>query len=385
MLTTAVRPPRPTPMVFACYVAFAALGWFLNGFGSILPDLEDDIGERASLYPLLPGAVLLVSGILVVRRHRTAEPRADHPRSVVIGSVSLAASVVVMGVTRWQVLSLLGALAAAISAAYLIRLLPAVLATIRPADTERVMMRSNAYSSVAAISAPLAIGASIALGAGWLPGMVVPLAIAAVAVGRTARPASGDASRTHRIEHDDVAVPPMATWWREWAVLTMCIVVEFCFVYFAATYLHDELGLSTAASAAGAAAWGVGMSIGRFAVSTWPPPRSVVPSVIVIGAGFAMLWGVALPAVAITGIGIAGLGAAPLYPSRMTALLDRFPASPEQGSARGSLASGVALVSAPALMAGLREAFDVRAAYLVVPLLLVALFALARPSAPRAV
>jgi MFS family permease len=81
--------------------------------------------------------------------------------------------------------------------------------------------------------------------------------------------------------------------------------------------------------------------------------------------------------VAIAGIGIAGLGASPLYPSRMTVLLERFPGSPAQGSARGSLASGVALVSAPALMAGLREAFDVRAAYLAVPVLLAVLLALA--------
>ena len=370
-------------MVLACYVAFAALGWFLNGFGAILPDLEDDIGQRASLYPLLPGAVLVVWGVIVIRRHRTTEPRSDYERVMVLGSIALAATVMVMGITRWQTVSLLGAVAAAISAAFLIRLLPAVLATIRPADTERVMMRSNAYSSVAAISAPLAIGASIALGGGWLPGMVVPLAIAAAAVAVKAHPSPADGVRPHHEEHDEGAVPPLAMWWREWAVLMMSIVVEFCFVYFAATYLHDELGLSTAASAAGGAAWGIGMSIGRFAVSTWPPPRTVVPSVIVVAIGFAMLWGVSVPAVAIAGIAIAGLGASPLYPSRMTALLDRFPTSPEQGSARGSLASGVALLSAPALMAGLREAFDVRAAYLAVPVLLVVLLLLAHRPAPR--
>jgi hypothetical protein len=369
-------------MALACYIAFASLGWFLNGLGSILPDLEEDIGSRASLYPLVPGAVMLVSGVIVVRR-RSARPRSDHERAVVVGSIALATGVVLMGVTRWQAVSAVGVLAAAIAAAYLVRLLPAVLATIRPRDTERVLMRSNAYSSVAAISAPLAIGASIALGTGWLPGMAIPLAFGAVAVIAKARPSAEDGVRPPPEEHDAGVVPPLATWWREWAVLTMAIVVEFCFVYFAATYLHDELGLSTAVSAAGAAAWGVGMSAGRFAVSTWPPPRTVIPSVVAVAIGFVMLWGISVPAVAIAGIGIAGLGAAPLYPSRMTLLLERFPAAPDQGSARGSLASGVALVSAPALMAGLREAFDVRAAYLAVPVLLVALLVLARPGDVR--
>jgi hypothetical protein len=365
-------------MVVACYVAFAALGWFLNGFGSILPELEKDIGQRASLYPLLPGAVLLVWGLIVVRRHRAVDGPSNHAAGVIAGSIALAAGLVVMGITRWLAVSLIGALVASIAAAYLIRLLPAVLATIRADDTERVMMRSNAYSSVAALVAPLAVGLSIAVGTGWLPGMALPIGVAAVAVVLTARPSLADPPQVRSVEHDVEVVPPLRAWWREFTVLALSIMIEFCFVYFAATFLHDELDLSTAAAAAGAGAWGVGMAAGRFAVSTWPPPKTVLPSAVVIAIGFAMLWGVPNAAVAIAGIGIAGLGASPLYPSRLTALLDRFPASPHEGSARGSLASGTALMAAPALMAGLREVSDVRTAYLTVPALLAALLVLGR-------
>src|SRR5262245_60145694 len=160
VLTTAVRPPRPTQMVLTCYVAFAALGWFLNGFGSILPELEKEIGERASVYPPLPGAVLLVWGLIVVRRHGGDSGPSNHAVGVIAGSIALAVGLVVLGITRWLAVSALGALAASIAAAYLVRLLPAVLATIRSGDTERVMMRSNAYSSVAALVAPLAVGLS---------------------------------------------------------------------------------------------------------------------------------------------------------------------------------------------------------------------------------
>jgi hypothetical protein len=372
-------------MVLACYVAFAALGWFLNGFGSILPELEDDIGERASIYPLLPGAVLLVWGLIVVRRHRSVDGPANHAVGVIAGSIALAIGLVVMGITRWLAVSAIGALAASIAAAYLIRLLPAVLATIRAEDTERVMMRSNAYSSVAALVAPLAVGLSIAVGTGWLPGMAIPIGIAAVAVVTTARPSLADPPPMRVVEHDVEVVPPLRVWWREFTVLAVSIMIEFCFVYFAATFLHDELDLSTAAAAAGAGAWGIGMATGRFAVSTWPPPRTVLPSVAGIAIGFVMLWGVPNAAVAIAGIGVAGLGASPLYPSRLTALLDRFPSSPHEGSARGSLASGAALMAAPALMAGMRAISDVRMAYLAIPVLLVVLLALANPfsHAPR--
>jgi hypothetical protein len=378
----AVRPPRPTQMVLACYVSFAAIGWFLNGFGSILPELEDQIGERANLYPLLPGAVLLVWGLIVVRRRGGDAGPSNHAVGVIAGSIALAVGIVVMGITRWLAASAIGALAASIAAAYLVRLLPAVLATVRSGDTERVMMRSNAYSSVAALVAPLAVGLSIAVGMGWLPGMAIPIGIAAIAVIVTARPGLSDPPPVRPVErdgeHDIEIVPPLAMWWREFTVLSVSIMIEFCFVYFAATFLHDELDLSTAAAAAGAGAWGVGMAAGRFVVSTWPPPRTVLPSVAGIAIGFVMLWGVPNAVVAIAGIGVAGLGASPLYPSRLTALLDRFPASPHEGSARGSLASGAALMAAPALMAGMRAVSNVRVAYLAIPVLLVALVALTR-------
>ena len=380
MLTTAVRPPRPTQLVLACYVAFAALGWFLNGFGAILPELEEDVGGWANVYPLLPGAVMLVWGLLGLRRHVDDTGQTNHAAGVIGGSIAMAVGLVVMGVTRWLAVSLIGALAASIAAAYLVRLLPAVLALLRAGDTEKVIMRSNAYSSVAAVVAPLVIGLSIAVGMGWLPGMAIPMGIAAIAVIVTARPSVGDPPPVPVEESREAeVVPPLRVWWREFAVLAISIMIEFCFVYYAATFLHDELDLSTAAAAAGAGAWGVGMAVGRFALSTWPPPRSVLPSVIGIAIGFVLLWGVPNAGVAIAGIAVAGLGAAPLYPSRLTALLDRFPASPHEGSARGSLASGTALTAAPALMAGLRAIADVRVAYLAVPILVVLLLLLANP------
>lgn len=381
-MTASRRGGRPGRIVVACYVAYAAVGWFLSGLGAALPDLEEQLGERASVYPLLPGIVLLVWGVWFVRRHRAAGPVTPHTSVIVSGSVGLVAGIVVMGITRWPPVSAIGAVGAAIAATALIRLLPAMLARQRPDDTERVMVRANAWSSLGSITAPLAIGSTIAVGLGWLPGAAVPVAVAAVVVAVMARPDAAVATDDAAPPSDDEPVPPLARWWREWLVLTLCIVVEFCFAYFAATFLHDELGLSTAAAAAGGAAWGVGMAVGRFVVSVVTPPRSVLPSVAMIAIGFVLLWATDHGALAIAGIGVAGLGASPLYPTRATALLARFTASPDQGSARGSIASGTALVVAPALMAGLRAVSDVRTAYLVVPVFLVALALLARPMAP---
>ena len=178
-------------------------------------------------------------------------------------------------------------------------------------------------------------------------------------------------------------VPPFAAWWREITVLTMCIMVEFCFAYFAATYLHDELGLSTAASAAGGAAWGVGMTIGRFVVSVRPAPRSIAPSVALDRARLRPAVGRRSSRRSRSSASASpGSARRRSTPPASTALLARFPASPDQGATRGGIASGMALLSAPALMAGLRAVSDVRTAYLAVPVLLVALAFLAKPIAP---
>ena len=381
-----VRPPKPTPIVIAAYFGYVIVGWFLNGLGSVLPELETEIGERASAYTLLPGAVLLVWGTIVVRRHRGAAPANPHTSTILLGSAALAGGVLVMGITRWFGVSAIGAGISATAAAALIRLMPALLASARPDDTERVLIRANAYSSLAAIAAPLAVGVSIVLGGGWLPGMVVPIGGGAVVIVLLVRSnATGQnvapPQPAKPALDDEPVVPPFALWWREITVLTLCIVVEFCFSYFAATFLHEEVGMSTAGAAAGAAAWGGGMTFGRFATSTWPPPRSILVSVALIAIGFGLMWGIATPVTSIAGIGLAGLGASPLYPTRLTALLHRFPHSPDQAATRGSIASGVALISAPVLMTGLRAATDVRSAYLAVPVLPTVLAILARPTA----
>jgi hypothetical protein len=121
------------------------------------------------------------------------------------------------------------------------------------------------------------------------------------------------------------------------------------------------------------------MAMGRFLFSVRRPPSSIVPSVVTIFAGFVLFWGLHSPATAIAGIGVAGLGASPLYPSRVTILIERFPGAMHEGSKRAALAAGSALLVAPALMVSLRAVSDVRIAYLAVPVLLAILLALASP------
>jgi hypothetical protein len=376
-----VALPRPTTErsgeLLASYVGFTVLAWYLNALGAVLPPLRDDVGQWAGAYPLFPGAVLFAWGMLTLARTGRAKRKVRVP-GIAVGFVVLSASIGLMGITGWPSVSVIGALVGAVAAGQVNRALPAKLAMAtfdRP--VEPVMMRANAFSSVAAIVAPLAVGGSLAIGAGWQTGYVVPVAIGAVLVCALALRAP---KVEPIVEAADLApVPPFRTWWRPCAVLAVAIVVEFCFAFFAVTFLHEERGLSKSAAAAGGAAWGIGMAIGRFVFSVRRPPVSILPSAVVILAGFLLFWTVPNAAVAIVGIGVAGLGTSPLYPSRITLLIERFPGATHEGSKRAALAPGCALLVAPALMVSLRAASDVRTAYLAVPVLLVILVVLARP------
>lgn len=360
------------------YVAYMAVGWYLSGIGAVLPEVEDAIGGLSAVFPLLPGAVLLVWGIARARRQHQRHRDVRYAEVVTAGCIGLALMVAVMGVTAVPAASVAGGVAAAVAAATLIRILPATFAVARPDDTERVMVRANAWSSLASISSPLVIGLTIGAGIGWLPGMVGPLTLGAVITSVAVRRGIRSVEAPTPVDVAVQPVPPLRHWGRAWAVVTVGIVVEFCFAYYAATFLHDEIGLSVASAAAGASAWGVGMAIGRFALSVRTPPRSFAPTFVLVMIGFVLLWAVATPISAIIGIGLAGIGVAPLYPTRMTVLLGKFPDSPDHGSTRGGIASGTALLIAPALMASLRALTDVRTAYLAVPVLLVVLAVLDR-------
>jgi hypothetical protein len=78
---------------------------------------------------------------------------------------------------------------------------------------------------------------------------------------------------------------------------------------------------------------------------------------------------------AAAGLAVAGLGVALLYPTTVSRTIAAWPHAPDRAAARAALASGVAIGGAPFVLARLADLTGLRAAYLVVPVLLVALAA----------
>ena len=382
---------RPTDRVTAAATAaYIQGGWAMSGLGAALPELRDALGGLAGWYPPITGAALLVIGLVALRR-----PQAERVGVSALGwaSSAAAAGFAALTITAFRPVSAIGALVAGVATARMIRLLPAVLAAQHRDAADRAITRANAWSSVASIAGPLAVGAASATVLGWRTGLVVAPAIAGLVTWWLTVPAAGavpagdngygagvdepGGSRRDRIRRTPVrASRPRSSrdpWVDAWLALTVSITIEFAFVYFAATYLQEESGLSKPAAAAGAASFAVGMAVARFAVRSVRPVRQLA---VVIGGGFALMWFVPSPPFAIAGIAVAGVGTALLYPFGIGRLMRRFPNSVEDGAARGALASGCALLASPVLLGVLRSLTDVRIAYLSVPVLLALLLAL---------
>ena len=104
-------PPagRATGLILACFVGNSTLGWYLNGLGAVLPPLRDAVGEGAGVYALFPGAALFGWGLIEVLRPGATRRAVASGRGLAIGGIGLAVAVAAMGLTRWPLVSVLGA------------------------------------------------------------------------------------------------------------------------------------------------------------------------------------------------------------------------------------------------------------------------------------
>ncbi|MGZ4665281.1 MAG: hypothetical protein ACXV5Q_09640 [Frankiaceae bacterium] len=291
----------------------------------------------------------------------------------------LGAGAGLLALTAVPALSLAGAALLGSSGALLVYLVPTVLSAHHGDRATTPIAEANACASAAGVAAPFAVATALAMSLDWRVGfLAVPLLLLAVFLcggridapltPRSAHPAPAsapDPPATHSTPRPVGAVA-------RWVDVLLAVSVEFCFVVWAVSYLHDVVGLSDSAAPA---------------LRRMPNPDAVLAySAGLAASGFALYWfggaaaGLQVPA-ALTGLFLAGLGVALLYPVAISELVAVMADRPAVATARAALASG--LTFAPLLLAVLADILGLRTAYLLVPALLfaVVLRAARRPAA----
>ncbi|MGH6943348.1 MAG: MFS transporter [Geminicoccaceae bacterium] len=358
----------------ATWYSYLILGFFtylLNIQGNIIPFLKSELGlgyGAVSLHSSAIAAGMIAVGLLgdqVIRRY-------GRRRALWLGASGASAGAVLLCLApaAWASIAscaLIGALGALIPS-----VVPALLAEIHGDRRDVTITEAAAVSYAFAIMAPLMTGLCIALSLGWRNAVLLGAAFGAVIVLWFRDTALADPLGSSPT--DRARLP--ASYWAYWCVLAMAVAIEFCILLWAPEFLGRVVGLPPASAAAGAAAFSFAMLVGRTAgsglVRFIAAPRLFLVALLTTLMGFLIYWGVGRPWIAIAGLFVLGLGVALLYPLTIGFAIGTAGARGDLASARFMLAIGLAILATPALLGVLADEVGLRAAHLMLPVLLAA-------------
>jgi hypothetical protein len=362
-------------------IAQAALGYAITALGACLVLLAGDFGvppEELAWLPATFGFGLLVmapAGPLLLR---------DGPRPALAGgALAVAAGATLLALAPIPAVAVAGALLLGAGGAAFALVTPALLAG---AEAAVQLTKVNAASSSAAVLAPAAIGGLNATGLvnGRLALLlVVPPLLYLAATVRPAepwptphagptRPARPPADADPRPAADAARRPAGGLVARRWVAVVLAVSVEFCFTIWAVARLAAA-GLAPGTAAALGTAFPIGMALGRLAGPALIGRIPVVPIGAAITAAGALVVVAGGPAAITAGLVVAGAGVATLYPVALAGLVATPRLRATHAASLGALASGTAILAAPAALARLADVVDLRLAFLITLPLLAAL------------
>ena len=247
------------------------------------------------------------------------------------------------------------------------------------------MSQANAVAMVTAAVAPVVMGVAASELHAWRLALLLPIAaFALLSVIRPREQFTRSAARTPKAR-----LP--RTYWFVWLLLVLGVSIEFSIVFWGSTIVGRRTGVSDADATLLASLFVAGMFAGRAAIwrgfgSRRSPRLMISAGLIVVLAGAMLVWLSTAPVLSALGLFLAGLGTAGVWPIGISVALAVAPNAPLEASARGTFASGIAVLVAPSALGLLSDAVGVVAAWPIVPVLAIAAIAVLavtpRPSEP---
>lgn len=365
-MTQLVRDGR----TWLTYAQLGTYGWFIYAFGPALTLLRDEQGFSRTIGGL-HGTALATGALLSALFVAALAARFGRVRLIWVGMALLCVGVITLTTFTVLTWTLVGAFVASLGGSLVVTCCATVLSAAHGPGGAAAITEANAVAAGVGTLAPLAVGASLALGS-WRPAVlvVVPAVLVLALVGRGMPPVrdraparvGGSASRLSR------------RYWVSWVVVTAGIGVEFCLILWAADLLHQRADLSRATSSAAVTALVLGMFVGRTAggrlALRLPLDRLLYGALALNAVGFALFWSSTVPALAVTGLLACGLGVALYFPLGLARAIDASAGRPDQASARVGLGAALASGAGPFGLGAIADQVGLHAAFLVVPVLL---------------
>lgn len=353
------------------WVAFAALFAFgiLNAvLGPILPYLRqtEHISYVAGALHQVAFAIGgMTAGILASRVEMARRP------TIAIGLAGAAAAGLLLGYGRVFPLTLVAAfLVSAFATTALIRMW-ALVSDLHHAHRAVAMTEGEIAVSLAGILTPAMISACAAAAVSWRFSLVIVLLAvlaAAVAVGATRMPDAAKAPPA-RAEGSAHQHAPRRTLTTIFAV----VALEFTLSFWAATYLHDDVGVAQDTSVALVSALYAANLVGRVLASRLARRLSVAVmlrlALATAFAGTPILLTAGNVAVAAVGLAVTGIGIGGTFPLASTLHVTASRRTADQALGQILTVAGVGEIAGPLLSGAVAQVTELRAGLLLLPVL----------------
>jgi predicted MFS family arabinose efflux permease len=354
-----------------------AFGFGVAALGPAMPSLRDDLGISRTVGGLhftaiAGGSVLagLAVGRIIGRWGR---------RPVFWwGGAGIAAGTLLIGLGGHPAVTLTGGLLIGALGAMMMAVAQATAADAHPFHRAVALTELSTSMSVGTVIPALLIGASLAIGAGWRPGFVVPAAIWAVllVLRRTEvfPPANRPGARGTRR-------PLPTAHWFFWPAFIPAVAAEWSVGSWGAGYLVDVAGTTEGSASLLMSVFFGAMVAGR--VLGGRAARVVRPFPLLLGTtatglgGFLLFWGSQSVVPVAGGLLVAGLGISMLFPMLLSLGMATAPDRSDLVSSRVFIAAGGATMVAPVALGAIADQTGIRAAFGVVPGLFVLVAVLA--------
>lgn len=363
---------RHDRITWLAYAQLGVWGFFLYGFGPVVPLLRDEQGTSAAvagLHSTALAAGALLGGVLFP----TLSARLGRGRTSSLGLAGVAAAAAALCLVHPLPATLAAAAVASTFGTMLVSGINVTLADHHRAAAPAAISEANAACAGMGILAPILIGLTVGAGLGWRPALAVTVGLIALVAGlavafRVRLPVGAPAAAAAETRRPG-RLP--RTYWIAWLLLAVTGSIEVCLSLWAADVLRTNADMSPGAASAALAAIVAGMCLGRLAGGRLALRVAPVPFLLAALAvsfvGFTVFWAAPIGWLAVTGLVIVGLGNAMHYPLGISMALAAAGGQPDRAAAYSSYSVGIGFGIAPVVLGRVADAVGAHLAFLLLP------------------
>ncbi len=269
----------------------------------------------------------------------------------------------IFGRHNW--ITLAGAFTCGLCGSLCMVIVQAILADEHGSRRSVALSEANVTAGMGSFIAPLLASGAVVVGLGWRAAPVVALGLVILAIAlfwRAPVPTSRAAGADHR---PSPRLP--ASFWLMLGVIFLSVSVEWSVIFWSADFLEKIAGFARAASVSMMGVYFAAAVIGRFAASRLlrrvAPLRLLFAAMALAALSLLLVWQAPWQPARVLGLFGAGLSIGNLFPLGMIQAMSAVPQAANQASGLTTLATGLAIFSAPLTLGLVADLSGIRWAY----------------------